>query len=218
MRAPCTGSVTWPCVAQDKAANLDKAAQTVATAASAPHNADVVVLPECFNSPYATGRYGPCACVGVGVDVGARSIASRAHESRHSACARVPACAPCDGVCTGRSFPEYAEVIPSSADDVDAATQPSTAMLVAAAKDNGVWLIGGACSVCVCVCVPLWLMGAIGVVGSDAHVAFASVVGRAWQRVAVLACRCRPPRFPPTHGQVASLSATRLACTTPAWW
>jgi len=41
------------------------------------------------------------------------------------------------------SFPEYAEAIPNNASDIDEAMHPSSAMLVSAAKEANVYLIGG---------------------------------------------------------------------------
>jgi omega-amidase len=81
-------------VGTDKAANLATAARAVRDAAAA--GAQLVALPECFNSPYATDQ-----------------------------------------------FPVYAETIPRCAAEVDAVQQPSTAMLIRAAKEHQVYLIGG---------------------------------------------------------------------------
>jgi omega-amidase len=39
----------------DKAANVANALQAIASAAS--HKADIIALPECFNSPYATSSF-----------------------------------------------------------------------------------------------------------------------------------------------------------------
>ena len=81
-------------VGTDKAANLATAAQAVRDAAAA--GAQLVALPECFNSPYATDQ-----------------------------------------------FPVYAETIPRCAAEVDALQQPSTAMLIRAAEEHQLYLIGG---------------------------------------------------------------------------
>jgi len=40
-------------------------------------------------------------------------------------------------------FPIYAEPIPARKADIDPATQPSTAMMSAAAAEHGVYLVGG---------------------------------------------------------------------------
>lgn len=45
----------------DKAHNLRHARQKVLEAAKAPHSAKIVVLPECFNSPYGTKYFGQYA-------------------------------------------------------------------------------------------------------------------------------------------------------------
>jgi omega-amidase len=81
-------------VGADKVANLATARAAVKEAAE--KGAQLVALPECFNSPYATD-----------------------------------------------CFPEYAEEIPKASGDVDAEKHPSTAMLIEAAKENKVYLIGG---------------------------------------------------------------------------
>jgi len=81
-------------VGSDKAANLVAARAAIKSAAE--KGAQLVALPECFNSPYSTD-----------------------------------------------SFPEYAEIIPDNANEVDAAEQPTTSMLLKAAKDENVYLVGG---------------------------------------------------------------------------
>ena len=96
-------------VTDDKAANLVAASEAISSAAA--DGANVIVLPECFNSPYNT------AC-----------------------------------------FPKYAEEIPSpnvlpsvsltstptsNVRDVDPSLHPSTHMLCTAAKEHGVYIIGG---------------------------------------------------------------------------
>ena len=83
-------------VTDDKAANLQKARQAIASAAN--DGAELVSLPECFNSPYATDQ-----------------------------------------------FPIYAEPIPSDLfdDGYDPETIPSSVMLRDAAKEHGIYLIGG---------------------------------------------------------------------------
>jgi len=86
-------------VGTDKAANLVNARKAVAAAAS--KGAQLVALPEVFNSPYATD-----------------------------------------------SFPKYAEEIPDSAADVKEDIHPSTHMLVSAAKEANVYLIGGSFPEC----------------------------------------------------------------------
>jgi omega-amidase len=72
-------------VSNDKFANIAAAREQIAAAAAS--GALLIVLPEVWNSPYAT-----------------------------------------------KAFPEYAEEIPGG---------PSSAMLVAAAQENGVWIVGG---------------------------------------------------------------------------
>lgn len=79
---------------EDKSANIKTARQAINEASS--KGAQVVALPECWNSPYDT------SC-----------------------------------------FPKYAEPIPSRSRGVDPAENPSTACLVAAARENGIYLIGG---------------------------------------------------------------------------
>ncbi|GBG26193.1 Omega-amidase NIT2 [Hondaea fermentalgiana] len=81
-------------VGTDKVANLASARKAVQEAAS--KGAQLISLPECFNSPYATDQ-----------------------------------------------FPVYAEEIPASASELDAEKHPSTAMLVEAAKESKVFLVGG---------------------------------------------------------------------------
>eukprot|EP00514_Thraustochytrium_sp_LLF1b_P001094 CAMPEP_0184508818 /NCGR_PEP_ID=MMETSP0198_2-20121128/957_1 /TAXON_ID=1112570 /ORGANISM="Thraustochytrium sp., Strain LLF1b" /LENGTH=291 /DNA_ID=CAMNT_0026898615 /DNA_START=5 /DNA_END=880 /DNA_ORIENTATION=- len=81
-------------VGTDKAINL--AAARTAIKEAAAKGAQMVALPECFNSPYATS-----------------------------------------------SFPVYAETIPATAGDLNEEEQPSTAMLIAAAKESNIYLIGG---------------------------------------------------------------------------
>jgi omega-amidase len=78
----------------DKAANVAGALQAIAAAAS--QKADIIALPECFNSPYATS-----------------------------------------------SFPVYAEAIPASRALIVPSTHPTTAALSDAAREHGIFLVGG---------------------------------------------------------------------------
>ncbi|KAI0933748.1 hypothetical protein AcV5_005818 [Taiwanofungus camphoratus] len=86
-------------VGADKSANLAHARDMILKAASAHPKPDLVVLPECFNSPYG-----------------------HVH------------------------FPVYAEPIayaPAAPYDTAASPSPSVRALAAAARDAGVWLLGG---------------------------------------------------------------------------
>lgn len=78
----------------DKAANLQTAAAAVAEAAEG--GAQLVMLPECWNSPYDS-----------------------------------------------KQFPRWAEEVPASASQATVESHPSTHTLCAAARENGVFLIGG---------------------------------------------------------------------------
>ncbi len=78
----------------DKAVNVANALKAIANAAS--HKADIIALPECFNSPYATS-----------------------------------------------SFPVFAEPIPESRSLIVASTHPTTSALSDAAREHGIFLVGG---------------------------------------------------------------------------
>ena len=81
-------------VTNDKKVNLDNARTAIDIASK--QNANLVSLPECFNSPY---------------DV--------------------------------KAFPDYAEFIPDNLDLLDKDLSPSVFMLINAAKENNIYLIGG---------------------------------------------------------------------------